>query len=111
MIAFHGADANLGTGQVLQNCDGPIESPFESPDHTDDAAMEGIIAVTEVEARHIHPVLDKLLENLFRSAGGSDRANYFCPAHLHQSTRVAGRINEERRGWKRIVELVMEYGV
>ena len=83
MSTFHGADADLGTGQVLQDRDGPVEFPFEPADHADDASMKRIVAVTEVEARNVHAGLDKLSENLFRSAGGADGADDFCPSHFH----------------------------
>ena len=82
MIAFHGTDADLGTGQVLQDGDGPVEFTFESPDHADNASMERIVAVTEVEASNVHAGLDKLFENLFRSAGGPDGTYDFCPSHF-----------------------------
>ena len=58
MIAFHGANADLGTGQVLKDRDGPVEFAFESPYHADNASMERIVAVTEVEARNVHASLD-----------------------------------------------------
>ena len=83
MISFYGADADLGTGQVLEDGDGPVEFTFKSSDRADDASMERIVAVTEVEARNVHAGLDKLFENLFRSAGGPDRADDFCPSHFH----------------------------
>ena len=58
MISFHGTDADLGTGQVLQDGNGSVELPFKSSDHADNASMERIVAVTEVEARNVHASLD-----------------------------------------------------
>ena len=83
MIPFQGADADLGAGQVLEDRNGAVELTFESPDHADNASMERIVAVAEVEARDVHAGLDKLFENLFRSAGGTDGADDFCSSHFH----------------------------
>ena len=86
MIAFDRADADLGTGQVLQDGDRPVELPFKPADHADDASMKRVVTVAEIKAGNIHAGLDKLFENVFRSAGGSDGADNFSPSHFHQST-------------------------
>ena len=83
MITFHRADTDLGTRQILEDRDGLVEFTFESPDHVDNATMERIVAVTEVETRNVHAGLDKLFENLLRIAGGSDGADDFRPSHFH----------------------------
>jgi hypothetical protein len=82
MISLYSADTDLGTRQVLQDCDGPVQFAFESPDHADHLSMERIIPVAEVEPRNVHAGLDELFENLFRGASGPDSANDFGPAHL-----------------------------
>ena len=82
MISFYGADADFRAGKVLQNGDRLAKPALELANLSNDAPMEGIVAVAEIEPRHVHAGADESFENSVGHARRSDGADDLSPAHF-----------------------------
>ena len=58
------ADADLGTGQILQDGDLAAEFTFEVANFADQAAVKRVIAVAEVQPRDVHAGPDQAFQHL-----------------------------------------------
>ena len=100
MISRHGTDADFRAGKVLQNRDGRIELALKLADLADDAPVKGVVAMAEVEPRHVHAGADQPFEEFVGGGDGPDGADDFCPAHffnLHDSDRESIKGRQSRR--------------
>jgi len=71
----HGADAHLGSSEVLEHGDGRIQPFREGANPGDDRPVLGVIAVGEVEPGHVHPGFDERLQGSLGRRGGTNGAH------------------------------------
>ena len=65
-VARHRADADLGSGQILQDGDLAAEFTFEPANLANQAVVKGVIAMAEVEPRDVHAGANQAFQYLIR---------------------------------------------
>ena len=65
-LAGDGADADLGTGQVLQDGNLASEFTFVMANLADQTAVKGVVAVAKIEPCDVHPGADQSFQDFVR---------------------------------------------
>ncbi len=87
-LVLESAEANLGPLKVGENTDGLSGGVRRGADANVVFFVIGMLAVAEVEARHVHAALHELTDAVARSCRRSKCAYNFCPS-VHGSSLVA----------------------